>query len=233
MPRPYRRLMRSTAKGLQPRRPERLLAAVRARRRGGRRARTLRRAGAVLLLITAAVLAVGKPKPADPGVSVLAMSRDLPAGAVLAAADLRSIQLTNAPDGAVSIPAAAIGRTLSAGVRRGEVITDARVVPVTGPDPGPGRVAVPIQLADAATTTLLHPGAHVTVLAVQEGGPPKKLTADAIVLAVPDPQPTSSGGKIGETAVQGGRLVILAAPVRDADALAAATLVGGIAIRFS
>ncbi|MDQ6656671.1 MAG: SAF domain-containing protein [Actinomycetota bacterium] len=225
--------MSSTNKGLQPRRPERLLAALRARRRGGRRARSLRRAVAVLLLLAAAVLAVGSPGQAATGFTVLAVSRDLPAGAVLAAADLRVIRLTTVPDGALGRPTAAIGRTLSAGVRRGEIITDARVVPIIGPDPGPGRVAVPIQLADAATTMLLRPGAHVTVLAVQEGGTPKKLSSDAIVLAVPAQQPTTGGLKSSDTAVQGARLVILAAPIKDADALTAATLVGDIAVRFS
>lgn len=189
---------------------------------------------AVVLLIAAAALAVGRPKPADSGVSVLAVSRDLPAGAVLAAADVRLIRLPTAPDGAFVNPRTATGRTLSAGVRRGEVVTDARVVPVTGPDPGPGRVAVPIQLADAATTTLLHPGAHVTVLAVQNGGAPKKLTSDAVVLAVPDAQPNATSSvKIGGASAQGGHLVILATPIKDADALAAATLVGDIAVRFS
>jgi len=185
-------------------------------------------------LAVAAVLAIGRPQPPDPGVAVLTVSHDLPAGTVLASGDLRIVRLPIVPDGALVDPAAARGRTLSAPVRKGEVVTDARITPSTGPDPGPGRVAVPIRLADQATTTLLQPGAHVTVLVVDEGGAPRRLTSDAVVLAVPGAAANRAAGPaIGAVAGQGERLAIVAVPERDADALAAATLIGEIAVRFS
>ncbi len=186
---------------------------------------------AVALLVAAAVLAIGRPPPADPGVTVLAVSRDMPAGTLLGSADVHPVRLPLAPDGAVLDPAAVRGRSLSAAVRKGEVVTDARIVAATGPDPGPGRVAVPIRLADPATTTLLQPGAHVAVLVVDDGGAPRRLTSDAVVLAVPGVQKTSAGPGAGVG--QGERLAIVAVPERDADALAAAALVGDIAVRFT
>lgn len=186
---------------------------------------------AVALLVAAAVLAIDRPPPADPGVTVLAVSRDLPAGALLGSGDVHPVRLPMAPDGAVLDPAAVRGRSLSAAVRKGEVVTDARIVAASGPDPGPGRVAVPIRLADPATTTLLQPGAHVAVLVVDDGGAPRRLTSDAVVLAVPGLQKTSAGPGAGGG--QGERLAIVAVPERDADALAAAALVGEIAVRFT
>ncbi len=161
---------------------------------------------------------------------VVAVTRDLPAGSVLGSPDLHTVRLSSAPDGAVLDPAAVRGRSLSAAVRKGEVVTDARVVAASGPDPGPGRVAVPIRLADPATATLLQPGAHVAVLVVDDGGTPRRLTSDAVVLAVPVAQKTAG---IGAGGGQGERLAIVAVPERDADALAAAALVGEIAVRFT
>jgi len=182
----------------------------------------------------AAVLAIGRPQPPDPGIAVLAISHDLPAGTVLASQDLRIVRLPTVPDGALVDPATARGRTLSAPVRKGEIVTDARITPPAGPDPGPGRVAVPIRLADQATTTLLQPGAHVTVLVVDDGGAPRRLTTDAVVLAVPGANSNRTAGPaIGAAAGQGERLAIVAVPERDADALAAAALIGEIAVRFS
>ena len=73
---------------------------------------------------------------------------------------------------------------LAGPARRGEVITDVRLAEPVGPDPGPGRVAVPVRPADPAIVDLLGPGMHVAVLVVSEAGEASVLAADAVVLVV-------------------------------------------------
>ncbi|WP_051266487.1 SAF domain-containing protein [Nakamurella lactea] len=219
---------------LQPRRLDRFTGPFRARRRGGRRARVVRRAVAVLLLLAAAAVTLVRPESDRPGVVAVAVSHDLAAGDVLGDDDLQLRTVPAVPDGALTDRAAARGRTLSGAIRRGELLTDAAVVATGGPDPGPGRVAVPIRLADPAAAALLQPGVHVAVLVVDDGGSPRRLTADAVVLAVPGTATASqNGNRIGVSAGESGRLAILAVPESDADQLAAAALAGDIAVRFT
>lgn len=228
--------MRQTpqVRALQASRIDRLTGAVKSRRRGGRRSRVIRRTLAVVLVLSAAALAVARTSDEQPGVPMLAVSHDLPVGVALTAADLQLVRLPAAPAGALTDRAATEGRILSGSMRRGEVLTDARVVPADGPDPGPNRVAVPIRLADPATSALLRPGVHVAVVVVDDGGSPRRVTGDAIVLAVPGAAAGSeSGHHIGGPAGGSGQLAILAVPEPDADALAAAALAGTIAVRFT
>src|SRR5262249_35755000 len=99
----------------------------------------------------------------------------------------------------------AVGRMLAGSVRRGEPLTDARVV---GPGltmlaGGPGSVAAPIRLADPAVATLLREGDRGGVVAVTGAGRISRVVSDAEVLAVPalpDGSPTD------------GALVVLAVP---------------------
>ena len=207
---------------LQPLWPERV-AALGRRRRGGRRARRWRRLIALLLVVAAAGLAlVHEPVPRT-GTPVVAVLRDLPTGSELAADDLSVVDVSRPPDGAVSEVATATGRTLTGPIRRGELVTDARLVPSTGADPGPGRVAVPIRPSDPAAVDLLSPGVHVAILAAGPGGAPTVLAKDAVVLSVP---PSASGGS-------GRRLVVVAVPAAAADRLAAAAIDGELALRFT
>lgn len=178
----------------------------------------------------AAALALTGPRPVAPGVPVVTVGRDLPPGAVLSAADLRVARALTAPAGAYTDPAAVQGLSLTAGVRQGEIVTDARVVSAAGPDPGPGRVAVPIRVTDAATADLLLPGTHLTVLRIDESGATSRVAADAVVLAIPAAGPTGSG--VGAPAATG-RLVVLSVPAREADPLAAASALGDITVRFA
>lgn len=161
---------------------------------------------------------------------VVAVRRDLPAGTVLAKEDLVLARTLTAPAGAYVDPVAAQGMSLSAAVRQGEIVTDARVVQAGGPDPGPGRVAVPIRVSDAATADLLAPGTHLTVLRIDESGATSRVAADAVVLATPATAPAGSG--VGAPASTG-RLIVLAVPAREADPLAAASAMGDIAVRFA
>lgn len=211
------------AEGLQPRLPDRLATAARSRRRGGRRARNLRRALAAGLLITAGVLALSDRPGPQPGRQVLAVVRDLGAGNTLRSSDVTTLAVAQAPDGALRISSEAVGRLLSAPIRKGEVLTDVRLVSDAGPDPGPGRVAVPIRPADPGTVELLTPGVHVAVLAVPENGTATVLAADAVVLSIPPP-PKSDPSR---------RLVVLAVPTPAADRITATAATGTLALRFT
>ena len=103
------------------------------------------------------------------------------------------------------------------------MITDVRLVAAAGPDPGPGRAAVPVRPADPAIVDLLEPGMHVAVLLVGDDGAARPLAADAVVLRIA-PAPDSGPRGTPDRAVRPGEV---------ADRLAAATLAGTIALRFA
>lgn len=184
--------------------------------------RILRRALAAILVLIAGFIAV-TPPAAAPGEPVLTVALDLPVGTELGPADLQIAQVADPPDGAARDPTAAIGRVLAGPVRRGEIVTDARLVDPAGPDPGPGRVAVPVRPADPAIVDLLGPGMHVAVVLVDETGQPTVLAADAVVLVATEAADRGSAD----------RPVLLAVPVDSADRIVAAALSGSVALRFT
>lgn len=177
---------------------------------------------AAALVLAAGLIAIA---PQDPvvGDPVLVVVRDLPIGTSLQAGDVESARVPDPPDGAARDPTGLIGRVLAGPVRRGEVVTDVRLVAPAGPDPGPGRVAVPVQPADPAIVDLLAVGMRVAVVLVGEDGSPTLLAADAVVLVVAD------RGDRGST----GRPVVLAVPLETADRIVASALSGAIALRFA
>lgn len=188
---------------------------------------------AIALLAAAGALALAGPREVQPGVPVVTIRSDLPAGTVLTQEDLVLVRTLAAPAGAYTDTVAAQGMSLSAAVRQGEIVTDARVVPAGGPDPGPGRVAVPIRVDDAATADLLAPGTHLTVLRIDESGATSRVAVDAVVLATAATAPAGSGIGSSTSPASAGRLVVLAVTAREADPLAAASTLGQIAVRFA
>jgi pilus assembly protein CpaB len=95
-------------------------------------------------------------------------ARDLAAGTELAPADLRvvSMPVGIVPAGSSSRAAGLIGRIAAGAIRRGETLTDARVV-------GPGltvglgageSAAVPVRIADPDAAALVRVGDRVDVL---------------------------------------------------------------------
>jgi pilus assembly protein CpaB len=193
------------------------------------RARLLRRARvglAALLLALAGLLAIPRPpgSSAPGGVEVLVAAHDM-AGGVLTATDLRTARLPPAavPAGALPVDGSAVGRQLAGAVRRGETLTDARVV---GPTlarlaGGPGAVAAPIRLADATVAGLVHQGDRVDVVAVTGSGATSTVVSGAEVLAVP-PLPD------GEA--RDGALIVLAVPEWTAARVVASALEARLAI---
>lgn len=167
----------------------------------------VRRVAAVVLVGIAAVLALSSHRESSVD-GVVVAARDLAPGTVVAASEvmLRELPPQDVPDGAARSPAAVLGRTLAAPVRRGEPLTDVRL---TGPEltratwPDPAAVCVPLRLADPGIAALLHPGVTVDVVTIGERqDEPVVLARGARVLAV-----LESGARSGE---RDGRLLLVA-----------------------
>ena len=166
------------------------------------------------------------PPPA--GTEVLVAARDLPAGATLSGDDLRLAHRATAavPAGALTRAAAATGRQVASAVRRGEVLTDVRLVGASslrGMDPG--LVAAPVRIADADAAALLKPGDVVDVLAAGaptadgSAGEARLVASSLRVLSVPRPDGGRLGADLGD-----GALLLLATSAPTAARLAAAAV---------
>jgi len=182
-------------------------------RRLRRRLLAHRRLGAAILAMAAVALGVQAVRPPAPAsVALTVAAHDLPAGTVVAASDLTRVRV---PPGALpaGLTDQLTGRVLAGAVRRGEPITDARLVGPDLTDGHPGLVAVPVRLPDAAMAALLRVGDRVQLLATDpQGGSTTVAAPDALVLALPaaDETPvTSSGSPNAVTTGAGGRLVVI------------------------
>ena len=173
-----------------------------------RRAVLARRRGLALVCAAAAVLTgLHAVQPAaEPSVAVLTAARDLQPGTVVSRADLetRRFAVGTVPDGVLG--AALVGRTLADGVRRGEPITDTRLV---GPALGSGEtLAVPVRLPDAGMVDLLSVGDRIDLVATSpRSGQSSVLAYGVPVLALPhhdaDGPSTVAGGGSGALVVLG------------------------------
>lgn len=144
-------------------------------------------AGCVAAAVGAAISALAPPP--EPSRPVPVAARDLAAGQRIGPGDVvvRRWPLDAVPAGLMG---AAAGRVLAGAVRRGEPITDARLL-------GPGllagqpvdRVAITVRPADPAATRAVRPGELVDVLAGPVTGDPtaagagETLAAEAVVLS--------------------------------------------------
>jgi Flp pilus assembly protein CpaB len=178
-------------------------------------------AGALVLL---AGVAAWRPDPHSTSREVVVAARDLAPGITVTSDDvaLRSRPAGTLPDGAVTALDAAVGATLAGPSRRGEVLTDARVLGsrLTGLSVGPDARTVPIHLADAAVLDLIRPGDVVDVL----GAPSADSTASPRLLAV------AAVVVLVSAAAGDGRVVLVALPAAAAHTLAAATLVQDVTL---
>lgn len=197
-------------------RPERLNhAPLRLPRPRGGVPAALRWLAATALVGVAAVLlsGAGTPRPGE-SIAVLAAARDLAPGVPLAESDVQIVRLPRqvVPRGVLRPDATVNGRAPAGPVRRGEPLTDVRLM---GPAlvtkvAGHGAVAVPVRISDAGAVRLLHPGEHLDVIATpvqgQHAGRASVVATDVSVLAVPSPD----SGALGEGALGEGALVVLA-----------------------
>ena len=156
--------------------------------------------------------------PAPDTVEVLVAARDLPSGTVLADDDVvaRAFPVDLAPADA---PGVAVGRMLAAAVRRGEVLTDVRLVGPALADAVPGETVLPVRLPDAGMATLLRTGDEVDLVATDPGTGETSVVASGVtVLATPTGVPDGPAGGAG------GALVVVSASATEAIAIAGAAL---------
>lgn len=205
---------------------------LRRRRLGPRR---LVSAGLAAVALAGA-LQVLAPRPAA-GVPAVVLGRDLPAGARLQTADLRTVQLPAAtvPTGALTGLGAAAGRVLAAAGRAGEVLTDVRLVGpglLTGQPPG--QVGAPVRVADPAAAVLVAPGDRVDVLLATEGRADAAVVVRAATVLARPLGAATGGGLLGSAdtsaADSGGGLLVLAVSSAEAAALAGAAARGPLSI---
>jgi Flp pilus assembly protein CpaB len=155
--------------------------------------------------VAAGVQAATAPPP--PSVGVLTAARDLPAGAVLGSDDLVTVDFApgSVPSGATRD---AVGRTLAAPVRRGEPVTDVRLLGPALTVGDPELTAVPVRLPDAAMVTLLEVGDRIDLIATDPQGSGASVVATGVpVLALPPGSAETDG-----SGQPGGLVVVGVAP---------------------
>jgi Flp pilus assembly protein CpaB len=190
-------------------------------------------AGALVVLAAAAAF---RPDPNDERVDIVVAARDLAPGIELTAGDVRveSRSATTIPDGSQSDLAAVVGATLAGPTRRGEVLTDVRLLGsrLAESAAGPNARIVPLHLDDTALLDLIRPGDVVDVLAAgAETGTdpgadarPQVVATEAVVVLVSEP-PTRAGGGSD-------RVVLVALPAHAANEVAGAALVQTVTLTF-
>jgi Flp pilus assembly protein CpaB len=186
-----------------------------------------RRVTAGALVVLAAVIAL-RSNPHGERADVVVAARDLASGVALTADDVRieNRSATMVPDGSRADVGAVVGATLAGPARRGEVLTDVRVLgprlaeSVAGPD---ARI-VPLPLAESAVLDLVRPGDVVDVLAAgSDADSQTQLVATNAVVVVVSEKPKGAGGD---------RVVLVALPGHAANKVAAATLLQTVTLTF-
>jgi Flp pilus assembly protein CpaB len=190
-----------------------------------------RRIVAGALVVLAAVVAL-RSDPAGDRTEIVVATRDLSSGVELTADDVRleNRMATTVPDGAQSDVDAVVGATLAGPARRGEVLTDVRVLgprlaeSVAGPD---ARI-VPLPLTDTALLDLVRPGDVVDVLAAgSEAGAdarPQLVATNAVVVLVSEKPKGAGNGS--------DRVVLVAVGAHTANEVAAAALLNTVTLTF-
>ncbi|MCG7464020.1 SAF domain-containing protein [Corynebacterium tuberculostearicum] len=201
---------------------------------GHRRGVVVRRAIAVALLIAALASALSAAKEL-PRVPVF--SRDLPAGAELALADVDLARLPSSsiPDSAVAAkPEELTGRVITAAAGRGEVITDARLLGeelvsslVGGSEDAAARM-IPVKLAEPDIIPHLHHGDTVDVVTAVDAASSPSDVGEGEAPTTPTARVIATGGRVVSTSSAEGEAssstVLLALPHNHANDVAAASL---------
>ncbi|UQX12126.1 SAF domain-containing protein [Candidatus Mycobacterium methanotrophicum] len=182
-------------------------------------ARRILAAGLVVLAGVAAL----RPDPEGDRAQVVVAARDLSPGTALTADDLRLEKrlVPTIPDGSQSDIDTVVGSTLAGPARRGEVLTDVRLLSrrLAESAAGPDARIVPLHPADGALADLVRPGDVVDVVVASDTAAesaPRVLATDAIVVLV--------SAKQKAAAAAGDRVVLVALPAASAHAVAGATL---------
>lgn len=191
-----------------------------------------RRSAAGFLVLLAGVAAL-RPDPAGAYTPVAVIARDLRPGITLTADDVRLEKRSTAtlPDGAQTELDPVLGATLAGPARRGEVLTDARVLGsrLAGLAVGGDARVVPLHLSDAAVLDLIRTGDVVDVVGAGDHADtasaqdrPRVIASNAVVVLV------SAAAKA--PGVGGDRVMLIALPAAAANTLAGATLVQSVTL---
>jgi Flp pilus assembly protein CpaB len=178
-------------------------------------------------LVALAGVATLRSNPAGDRVEVVVAARDLTPGIALNPDDVRVEKrlATTVPDGSQANPGAMVGATLASPTRRGEVLTDVRLLGsrLAESTAGPGARIVPLHLADSALIDLVRVGDVVDVLAAPPTDAPtgtaavtKVVATDAVVVLVSAKQKVQ--------AADSDRVVLVALPARVANTVAGSAL---------
>jgi Flp pilus assembly protein CpaB len=192
-----------------------------------------RRVAAGALVILAAIAAL-RPDPSADRADVVVAAHDLTPGARLTADDfvIESRSATTIPDGSQTDPSTLVGATLAGPTRRGEVLTDVRLLGARLAEAaaGPDARVVPLHVADPALLELVRPGDVVDVLAVESHGvgehdglKPRVVARGAIVVLA-SPTTKAPGGGDG--------VVLVALPAQEAIDAAGASLTQAVTLTF-
>ncbi|MGN0063235.1 MAG: Flp pilus assembly protein CpaB [Nocardioides sp.] len=185
--------------------------------------RRLLAAGCALVAVLCGARAVTPAPP--PSVAVAVAVRDLAAGTTVGPDDLTTVRLPAdaVPDGLAASPT---GRVLAAPMRRGEPLTDVRLVSAQLTVGQPGATALPVRLPDAGMADLLAPGDVVDLLATDpRTGEARPVAHDVRVLAIPrDVSGASAGGSGAGSGVGSGAMVVLEVSASEAVTLTGAAL---------
>jgi Flp pilus assembly protein CpaB len=178
-------------------------------------------------LVVLAGVATLRSNPDDDRAEVVVAARDLRPATTLTADDVRLEKrlTTTVPDGSQADLGAVVGSTLASPTRRGEVLTDVRLLGsrLAESTAGPGARIVPLHLADSALIDLVRVGDVVDVLAApandaQAGTQPvtKVIATDAVVVLVSAKQKVQ--------VADSDRVVLVALPARVANMVAGSAL---------
>jgi SAF domain len=182
-----------------------------------------RRVAAAGLVVLAGVAAL-RPDPDAHQAQVVVAAHDLTPGVALTADDVRVEKrlVPTIPDGSPSDVGEVVGSTLAGPARRGEVLTDVRLLGrrLAESAAGPDARIVPVHPADSALTDLVRAGDVVDVVAASDADShaiPRVVATGAIVVLV-------SAKQKPQTATND-RVVLVALPPASANAVAGAALV--------
>ncbi|MCH9736034.1 MAG: SAF domain-containing protein [Actinomycetia bacterium] len=189
-----------------------------------------RRALAAALVVLAAV-AAWRDDPRADHTEVVVTTRDLSPGTELTANDIRleTQRASTIPDGSQTDVGSVVGATLAGPARRGEVVTDVRLLGRRLAESAAGKDArlVPLPLADPSLVELVRPGDIVDIVAAPASADSRDsarvLATDAVVVL-------ASAEGTGTTAGGGGRFVLVALPAHAAKTVAGAALVQDITL---
>ncbi|MGB0969974.1 MAG: SAF domain-containing protein [Mycobacterium sp.] len=188
-----------------------------------------RRALAGALVVLAAV-AAWRDDPRADHTKIVVATRDLSPGIELTLDDVRleTRAASTIPEGSHANIDSVLGATLAGPARRGEILTDVRLL---GPRlaefaAGPDARIVPLPLADAALVSLVRPGDIVDIVAAPESADAPEsarlIATDAVVVLVSAKDKRPAGG--------GGRIVLVALPAAAANTVAGAALVQSVTL---